>query len=106
MTVKEKNPVGYPKGLPWSDERRERFITSGNDVKYKERMAALGKVTTDQQRERMRAAKLGVAKTPEQCAAMSNSHKQRWEWYAEVKAEFPELKKSEVWRIVRRRYYK
>lgn len=100
-----KNPVGYPKGVPWSAERVARFYDSGKYEEYRDRMIAIGKVKTDEQKQKMREAKLGKPKSADHAAAMSNTHKQRWAWFAEVSKEYPDLDKTAVWAIVRQRYY-
>lgn len=100
-----KNPVGYPKDKPWSPERLAHYYESGQYDASRDRMIAIGKVKTDEQKQKMREAKLGKPKTADHAAAMSNTHKQRWAWFAEVSEEYPELDKSAVWVIVRQRYY-
>lgn len=100
-----KNPVGYPKGLKWSEERKSKYYSSGLYEEQAARLSEIGRITTEEQREKQSLAKLGKPKTAEHVTAMSNTHKQRWERFAKVSKEFPDLDKTAVWAIVRQRYY-
>lgn len=96
-----KNPVGYPKGRPWSEERKQRFIESGQRDRITEILCEVAKNKTPEQRAKMRKAKLGVAKSEEHKANMSESHKQRWVYYRDLEATMPDAEPSELWAILK-----
>lgn len=99
MTDKKK--VGYPMGKPWSAERMRQFYESGQYEEYSTRMRALGKSKTEEQIEKMREAKLGIPKSLEHRAAMSAAHKARFAKFKDIQEEFPNLSKTEIWKLVK-----
>jgi hypothetical protein len=92
---------GHPKGIPWTDQRKREFYESGLYEMYQERMSMLGKKKTPEQIEKMREAKLGVKKSDEHRAAMSNAHKERFRIFAQLSEQYPNLSKTEIWALIR-----
>ena len=90
------------KGYTWDQEYREKYYSSEKVQEHLERFrVSVSKPKTEEQKAKMRAAKLGRPKSEEHRQAMSLAHQRRQELKREIQRNSPDLSEHEVWELVR-----
>lgn len=87
------------RGYKWSQERHDAWIESGGPEAKSKQWKGVPK--TEEQKQKMREAKLGVEKSAEHKESMARAHRARWDKYRKVKELYPDLAVSEVWDLIK-----
>lgn len=89
-------------GYTWNDEYREHFFKSERvQAHLKDFIEQAKQPKTDDQKEKMRMAKLGKPKTEQHRQRMSEVHKFRQDLKKQFQQQHPEKPVEEIWGLVR-----
>ena len=98
-TAKQQKEHFMPrKGYKWSKERYKDFIASGGPELKSKQFKGIPK--SEEQKQKMSEAKLGVEKSESHRESMSRAHRERWAKWKKVKELYPDLSISEAWVVV------